>query len=344
MPALQAWATAVYRAAGLAPHIAATVAQLQVLTDAMGRRTHGLAMLPLYLTELAKGTMAKEGAPEVLRDRGVCALWDGRYLPGLWLVHEAVRQSLQRAREHGVAVVAMRRTHHIGCLAALLKPAADAGFVAQLFNSDPAGRRVAPFGGTEALFTPNPFAIAYPTAGSPVLVDICASITTTSMTRQKHAAGEFFEHPWLLDAKGQPTRDPAVLEHATPRGSLQLLGGTEAGHKGFGLALMVEALTQGLSGHGRKDAPAQWGGNVCLIVLDPGAFAGVDAFVEQTEHLAQACRTNRPVRADQPVRLPGDAAAAGLARAQVEGLGFDAATTAALRRVAAQHGIELPIS
>ena len=72
------------------------------------------------------------------------------------------------------------------------------------------------------------------------------------MTRQKVAAGEHFEHPWLLDAEGRPTRDPAVLEHSTPRGSLQLMGGTEYGHKGFGLALMIEALSQGLSGHGRK--------------------------------------------------------------------------------------------
>jgi LDH2 family malate/lactate/ureidoglycolate dehydrogenase len=47
-------------------------------------------------------------------------------------------------------------------------------------------------------------------------VDICASIATTSMTRQKYAAGELFEPPWLLDAQGNPTRDPAVLEHSGP--------------------------------------------------------------------------------------------------------------------------------
>ncbi len=77
------------------------------------------------------------------------------------------------------------------------------------------------------------------------------------MTRQKVAAGEQFEHPWLLDAQGNPTRDPRVLEHTTPRGSLQLLGGQEYGHKGFGLALMIEALSQGLAGprpQGRAEA------------------------------------------------------------------------------------------
>jgi len=165
--------------------------------------------------------------------------------------------------------------------------------VALIANSDPAGQRVAPYGGTEALFTPNPFAVGYPGAEHPVLVDICASITTTSMTRQKFAAGEPFEHPWLLDAQGRPTRDPAVLEHTEPRGSLQLLGGQEYGHKGFGLALMIEALSQGLAGHGSKDAPKRWGGNVFLQVIDPEAFAGGEAFVEQTDHLSQRCRANR---------------------------------------------------
>ena len=128
-------------------------------------------------------------------------------------------------------------------------------------NSDPAGARVAPYGGTEALFTPDPFAIGYPGTPNPVLVDICASITTTSMTRQKVAEGAQFDQPWLLDHEGRPTTDPRVLEHSTPRGSLQLIGGLDHGHKGFGLALMVEALSQGLAGHGRVDAPKRWGGN-----------------------------------------------------------------------------------
>lgn len=328
--ALEDFAQALYVAAGMDADKAASVARLQVLTDAMGRRTHGLAMAPLYLGELAKGGMTASGAAEVVRDNGITAVWDGGYLPGLWLVEHAIETAMPRAAKHGLAAVAIRRSHHIGCLAALVKQAADQGFVALIANSDPAGQRVAPYGGTEALFTPNPFAVGYPGAPNPVLVDICASITTTSMTRQKVAAGEQFEHPWLLDAQGVPTRDPAVLENAQPRGSLQLMGGQEYGHKGFGLALMIEALSQGLSGHGRKDAPARWGGNVFVQVIDPELFAGRDAFAEQMDHLSDRCRANRPVRADQPVRMPGDQAARGVARAESDGIAFDAPTWSAL--------------
>jgi LDH2 family malate/lactate/ureidoglycolate dehydrogenase len=340
--ALEAFGTALYVAAGMDADKAAAVARLQVLTDAMGRRTHGLAMAPLYLADLAQGGMLGTGQPEVVTDNDLCAVWDGGYRPGLWLVEQAIEQSMPRAAQHGLAAVAIRRSHHIGCLAALVKQAADRGFVAQIFNSDPAGKRVAPFGGTEALFTPNPFAIGYPGDDHPVLVDICASITTTSMTRQKHAAGEPFEHPWLLDGDGQPTRDPAVLEHATPRGSLQLMGGTEYGHKGFGLALMVEALSQGLSGHGRKDAPTRWGGNVFLLLIDPDRFAGRDAFAGQMDHLAERSRANRPIDPRKPVRLPGDAAAAGIATAREQGIAYDATTWSQLAGWADRLRVALP--
>jgi L-lactate dehydrogenase len=326
----------------MASHMAESVARLQILTDAMGRMTHGLAMAPLYLKEIEKGTMAISGEPDIVRDHDISSVWDGGYLPGLWLMERAIQVAMPRAAKHGMTAIAIRRTHHIGCLAALVKQAADQGYVALIANSDPAGQRVAPYGGTEALFTPNPMAVGYPGAEHPVLVDMCASITTTSMTREKYAAGEQFEHPWLLDAQGVPTCDPAVLEHTEPRGSLQLLGGQAYGHKGFGLALMIEALSQGLSGHGRKDAPRQWGGNVFLQVIDPDAFAGRDAFARQMDHLADRCRDNRPVDPARPVRLPGDQAARGIDKARQQGVRYPVASWRAISEAARQLAVQPP--
>jgi len=339
---LTEFATALFLEAGMDRDKAQTVARLMVLTDTMGRRTHGLAMAPLYLAEIRKGTMRVDGEPVVVKDTQATLVWDGDYLPGLWLVNKAIDIAMPRASELGVATVAIRKSHHIGCLAALAKQAADKGFVAIIANSDPSGKRVAPYGGTEPLFTPNPFAVGYPLADHPVLVDMCASITTTSMTRQKFAAGEQFEHPWLLDAEGAPTRDPAVLENAQPPGSIQLMGGQEYGHKGFGLALMIEALSQGLSGHGRRDAPRRWGGNVFLQVIDPDFFAGRDAFAEQMDFLAAKSRSNRPIRADRPVRLPGDQAAQSIDAARTHGIAYDESTWTALPRAAGQFGVAPP--
>lgn len=341
--ALEQFAAALLAAAGMDDEKARGTARLMVLTDMMGRRTHGLAMLPLYMTELAKGGMQASGEPVVLKDSGATLVWDGGYLPGAWLVNRAIEQAIERCASHGVVTVAIRKSHHIGCLAALAKQAADPGYVAIIANSDPAGKRVAPYGGKRALFTPDPFAIGYPGAGHPVLVDICASITTTSMTRQKVAEGKPFEHPWLLDADGAPTRDPAVLEHTDPRGSLQLLGGRESGHKGFGLALMIEALSQGLSGHGRADAPTRWGGNVFLQVLDPDFFAGGAAFARQMDYLSEQCRQNPPIDPKQPVRMPGDQAARSIAQAQAHGISYEPAVWSAVVALAEKFGIAAPV-
>jgi LDH2 family malate/lactate/ureidoglycolate dehydrogenase len=340
---LEAFAKTLFEAAGMEADKAATVAGLLVLTDAMGRRTHGLAMVPLYLAELTKGTMSKSGEPEVVKQRGVVALWDGGYLPGQYVVARAIDWALPRAAESGIAAVTIRRSHHIGCLAALALRAVERGFVALLANSDPAGARVAPYGGTEPLFTPDPFAIGYPGTPNAVLVDICASITTTSMTRQKVAEGAQFERPWLLDPDGTPTTDPRVLEHSTPRGSLQLIGGLDHGHKGFGLALMVEALSQGLAGHGRLDAPQRWGGNTYLQVIDPELFAGRYEFARLMDHFGDRCRSNKPIDPARPVRLPGDAAARALMSARRDGIGYDEATRAALARCARELGVAFPL-
>ena len=184
------------------------MARLLLLTDMMGRRTHGLAQCVPYLEQLSNGRMTTAGEPVTVRDTGPTIVWDGNYLPGLWLMDQALATCFERLPQHGVVTFAMRKSHHIGCLAALAKQATDRGYFAMIASSGPHTKAVAPFGGKQGLFSPNPFAIGFPTTAAPVLVDICASITTVSMTREKTAAGELFEHPWLLDSAGQPTRDP----------------------------------------------------------------------------------------------------------------------------------------
>jgi L-lactate dehydrogenase len=339
--ALADFAGALFRAAGLEAGMAASTGRILVLTDMMGRRTHGLAQCGNYLAEIAKGSMTATGAPEVLRDTGATLVWDGGYRPGLWLVEQAMALGFQRLPAHGTFTLAMRRSHHIGCLAALAKQATDRGLFVMLASSGPHSKIVAPFGGKQALFSPNPFAVGFPTGAAPVLVDISASITTVSMTRQKAAAGEQFDHPWLLDAQGRPTRDPKAMEAGG--GSLMLLGGEEAGHKGFGLALMVEALTQGLAGHGRRDAPGRWGASVYLQLIDPDAFAGREAFEDQMSFLAEACRANDPIDPARPVRLPGEQATRLIEHAERDGLEVPEGVAATLRDWAGRLGVAVTV-
>lgn len=342
VPALTELANALFVAAGLEHEKAATLARLLASGEMLGRTTHGLALCAPYIEQMDKGLMAKKGAPETIKDTGATFVWDGGYLPGLWLVDEALKLSSERVARHGVVTGVIRRSHHIACLAALVKEVTDRGYMAILASSGPAHGSVSPFGGREKLLTPNPIANGYPGSKQPVWVDISSSITTVGMAKKKAAAGERFDHPCLLDENGVPTTDPRVLTEPGSSGSLLLLGGMESGHKGFGLALMVEALTQGLAGFGRQDSQDRWGACVFLQVLDPAAFAGRDAFLRQMDYLTDCCHANAPIDEARPVRMPGEQAQRRVQEALTKGLALPASTVNQLTSVARRFGIAMP--
>lgn len=302
---LVAYALTLLSAAGMAAPQATAVAETLVEADLLGHDTHGLAQLPGYLRQIETGAMRTSGAPIVLAERGATLLWDGQRLPGPWLVRQGVEALMPKAREFGTATLVIRRSHHIACLAAYLAHAADAGFLLVLASSDPNAACVAPHGGRRAVFTPNPIAAGIPTSGTPLLVDISSSCTTVAMSARIAAAGQQFDEACMLDADGHASRDPTVLD-SDPPGTILPLGGMSGGHKGYGLALLIEALTGGLSGFGRADPPEGWGATVSMTLYDPAAFAGLSEFNRQMDWIADACRTNPPRPGTGRVRVPGD--------------------------------------
>jgi LDH2 family malate/lactate/ureidoglycolate dehydrogenase len=337
---LAAYAAALLTAAGLDGDKPAVVARLLATADAMGHDTHGLAQLPDYLDEIVEGRMRKTGEPEILADRPTACVWDGRTLPGVWLVDRAVRLAASRAQAHGLCAIAIRRSHHVACLAAYLSAATDQGMLAIIACSDPSEAQVAPHGGSRPVFMPDPTAIGIPTQSDPILVDFSTSITTAAMTARLRKEGRKFPGLWALDAEGQPTDDP----NAMPGGALLPVGGLDHGHKGTGLAWMVEALTQGLAGYGRADPEHGWGGSVFVQVFDPALFAGRGEFTRQTEWIVDTCRTTPSRDSNHPLRVPGAQALAGLRRAQAEGLAPRAEIVAALAPWAQRFGVAPPSS
>lgn len=297
------------RSTGLEPSYAGIVAETLVEADLLGHSTHGTALLPRYLKELEEGRMSLEGEPTVINDTGTSAAWDGNYLPGPVLVHQALDVASERAVRSGVATIAIGRSHHIACLAAYLKRITDKGLIAIIASSSPATRSVAPFGAVEGVYSPDPIAAGYPTDDDPVLIDVSMSITTNSLTSQLAATGEALAHPWMIDAHGNPSDDPKLLQ-ADPPGALMPMGGFDHGHKGFALGLLVEALTSGLAGCGRADAPTRWGASVFVMVIDPQAHGGTQNFMRESGFLASACRAASVPPGSPGVRLPGERALA----------------------------------
>lgn len=336
---LRTLADALLRNAGLEDDKARAVSTYLVDADMMGHNTHGLALLPWYLGHIRDGIVTCDGAPKIISDKPAAIAWNGRRLPGAWLTEQAVLTAATRAETTGAATVAVANSHHNGALATYLHLATDRGMLVSIASSSPSGQQVAPFGGVTGVFTPDPVAWGIPTPGDPVLIDISASITTANMCARMVKEGRAYDREWLLDAQGNPTRDPGVIGQG---GSLLPTGGLDHGQKGYGMALSVEALTQGLAGYGRADAPQGTNAAITVTVYDPAAFGGTDAFLRQTGWLTDACLASTPRDPAQPVRLPGQAGLARMRQTQAEGVTLYPGIFEMLATEAANCNLSLP--
>jgi L-lactate dehydrogenase len=295
---------------GLDPTPAETVADTLLEGDLLGHTTHGLQLLAPYLDELDAGSMTSKGQPDVVQDHGMSVLWDGRYLPGPWLVTRAIDIGLERLDSYPIFSASIKQSHHIACLAAYLEKVIKQGYLIILTTSDPTmGSKVAPYGSRTPVYTPNPVAAGWPLKEGLVMLDISMSTTTIGLSQRLSRQKKRMPGKWLMDASGRITDDPAVI-FENPSGSILPLGGPDLGHKGFALGLLVEALTSGLCGFGRKDRPGRWGATVFLMLINPNAFGGREAFTAESSWIAEACLKTDPLNKNKPVRLPGQAALA----------------------------------
>lgn len=316
---LERFAAQILQSAGLEGGKTDVVAKSLVTAQAMQHSTHGLAYLSFYVKALQSGGMTPAGLPDTLKDTGPILAWHGKRLSGIWLMDEAVKLACGRAKKFGMCMMTIREAHHTGCLASFLPQIVQQGLVGYMAVSGPSGKAVVPFGGKTAVLTPNPFAMCIPTNDVPILIDMSCSITTNSLAEVLQKQGKKFPGQWAQDHDGHATNDPAVL-WANPKGGLLPLGGDTYGHKGFALAIMVEALSQGLTGYGRADLPTGSQTNAYIQITDPDAFAGLEAFKRQTSYLVSACLASEPIDPDKQVRLPGMAAMKGLQDAKDKGL------------------------
>lgn len=342
---LVAFARAALEGIGLSSRLSPAVAEILVEGDLLGHDTHGLALLPAYLASGKAGNMALEGEPRVLNERPVTALWDGRKLPGPWLVSQGLELAMDKAEEFGSYTLSIRDSHHTAGLVSYLKPAVDRGLVALLMVSDPTERCVAPFGGRQPVLSTNPFAIGYPTPDGAVLLDMSTSVTTNGMVNRLYKQKQPFVHDWLIDAEGRPSRDPAV-RFAEPPGAIMPLGGLSSGHKGTGLGMTVEALTHGLSGNGRHVVkPQGWVNNVFLQVLDPSGFGGLESFVAETGYLGDAIRSCLPIEETGPApRVPGARALRLRAERLAQGVPLSDGVLGGLCEWAGTLGLAMPVA
>lgn len=282
---------------GTAPANARSVAQALAAAEATGQSGHGLRRLAAYAAQAASGKVDGHAVPTAA-DCGPAAIAidaaHGFAYPALDL---AVARLPDRARQCGIALAAIRRSHHCGVAGLPVERLAEQGMVALMFANAPAA--MAPWGGRTALFGTNPIAFAAPVAGgAPLVVDLSLSKVARGKIMAARQKGEAIPDGWAFDADGRPTTDAA----AALSGTMAPLGDA----KGTALALMVELLAAGLVGANYAyeatsffDADgAPPGVGQLLIAIDPQRIGGVGATARFAEMAAR-------IEADGGSRLPG---------------------------------------
>ena len=336
---LMKFCTSVFTSLDMDYEKAHDTSEILIEADMMGHSTHGVRLLPLYIKDIEMGNMKVKGKEVVIKDFGGSITIDGKNLPGIWLTKKALKLASKRAKKHGTATVLIRNSHHNGALATYMLPIVNKGLVGIIKSSVPSTATVAPYGGTKALLSPDPMALGYPTNNKPVIIDISASITTNNMIADKISKKELFSFNCLLTSDGVPTNDP--LEVQNNNGTVMPLGGLEYGHKGFGLALGIEALSQGLSGSGRSKKPKSMNLSTFVQVIDPEAFAGLTAFKDEMTFLTQECISNPPINKKNKVRMPGEKALKRRENAIDNGIELSQTTSDVLDTIAKKFKINL---
>lgn len=328
--------TRLYAAHGCATDEAATVARHLVMADLSGHGSHGSGLTPLYLGLMRQGSLVPNRRAERVPLAGDFLLFDGGFGFGQAVGLQVCDAVAAQVAARGVAVFGLRNVHHLGRLGEYGEYLARRGIVSATFTNVASRPMVAPFRGTTAVLGTNPVCIALPRpAADPVLLDFATATIAVGKVRVALESGAEVLDGALIDADGQPTRDPAVMY--PPPGGRQGALVAMAGHKGAGLNLVCELFAACIDGA------------IIATLADPGpvvnsmvgmAFAG-GTTAGAAAALEAAVRHYRtaPTRDGRPVLLPGDVEYATRAELRRLGLPMPAATWAAIAALAAEAGV-----
>jgi uncharacterized oxidoreductase len=334
---------AIVAGAGSDEREAAQVAANLVEANLRGHDSHGGGMVPRYVDAVLEGGLAVHAHLAVRQDGGALLTLDGRRGSGQVIGDEAMELGAARAREHGVCVVGLAHSHHLGRIGQWAEQCIEHGLVSIHFVNVLSRPIVAPFGGRDARLGTNPFCVGIPRPGSePIVLDFATSRIAQGKTRVAHNKGVAVEPGTLIDNRGEPTTDPrfAVVE---PLGALLPFGE----HKGAGLGLICEllggALAGGATGRAVTDGRRRVLNSMLSILVDPARMGTAANLATEMEGFVAYATASPPQPGLDRVKTPGEPERETKARRLRDGVPVDAVTWAEIVGagvkvgVAAQH-------
>ncbi len=334
---------------GMSDEDSLITADVLIEADKRGIGSHGVARLQRYIDGIREGVMLADVNYEILKETPNTLLVTGNDGMGPPVSYKTMQMVIEKAKQNNVAFATIRNSNHYGIAGYYSMMALKKNLIG--ISSTNAAPLVVPTFGKNALFGTNPISITAPAGREmPFVLDMATSTVPRGKLEVYNRKKQTIPEVWATDEKGRPTTDPgAVLKNVKERlggGLLPLGGGTEetGGHKGYGLALVVEILTGVLSGgafgpnvYGTPKAPA----NVChfLGAINIESFIPLKEFTAAMDSLIETTRTSEKAEGQEKIYIHGEKEYA-LAERQQEFVAITDPVIANLKEVGKSLSIE----
>jgi hydroxycarboxylate dehydrogenase B len=325
------------RGVGTPDDLAAVVAGGLHAANLAGHDSHGLVRLPRYLRDARDGKIHPAVRAEVARRHGATACVSARWGWGQPAARLASQTASEIAGELGVGAVILQDSPHVGRMADYVEMIAARGQLGMTVTN--ARPNVAPFGGRSRRLGTNPIAFAIPRAAQrpPIVVDFATSVRAEGKVRVARAAGRTVPPGTLIDSEGRPSVNPEDYYNG---GALL----PAEGHKGYALAVAIEALGGILSGMAPAMLPTYGDGNgMFVMALEIEAFISVEQYMLQVEEMARELQGTPAQPGVERVLLPGEPELVSAERRRREGIPIAVATMDELRELADEFAVVMTV-
>jgi ureidoglycolate dehydrogenase (NAD+) len=294
------------RKAGLPLEQGRILAETLIEADLKGIRTHGLLRLPIYIKRMETGVIEVKESMQVISARGSVSQLDARNGLGQVACVRAMELALAKAEQFGLGACGVKSSNHCGALGYYTDLAAEKKMIG--FCTTNVFPLMAPTGGREKVVGNNPFAISVPRAKAlPITYDVATSTVSYGRVLTYLRRDEEIPPGWILDGQGLPTDNPEEL--ISRRGSMTPF----AGHKGYGLAFVLEILSAILTGasfgkglHSLYDAGHLAGLGHFLLVLNIGFFMDPEIFFQRLEEWVAEVKGSGLAAGSREILVPGE--------------------------------------
>ena len=301
---------------GLSSIDAAVIADILLEAELRGRKTHGFIRLPGIKSRYEQGERTDI---HIDKEDGQCVRINGGNQPGYLVAYRAMAIAIERSKQKGSSVVGVYNTSHCGMAGYYVDMARKADMIGLLFAD--CLPRITPEGGTEAILGTNPLAVGIPSNTVPLLFDMSTAAITNGDLLVAMREGTEIAEGLAFDPDGEATTDP----DAALKGSVRPFGG----HKGFGLALIVQILAGALVNAATIPPPgADYG--LLIVALNPESFVPLTQFKAEVDTLITRVKENRRETGVPEILIPGERAYRQRAVHLVSGIHLDDALVSQL--------------